>query len=109
MKQQQKGQVVMVQAAVGWLLPSEVKPNSWTDKFDRGAARSVLYVEERPSRNSYRVLVASRGSRPDERQWLDATSIPDVIRTLQDADKAYRKARRKLEGGLIRRILNAVF
>ena len=107
--QQQQGQVVMAAMAVGYLLPAEVKPHTWTDKFDRGSVRTVLYVEEKPIRNAYRALVANRYSRPDERQWFNADDIPRAIKTLQEAQKAHKKARRHLEGGVIRRFLRLVF
>ncbi|MBN9519849.1 hypothetical protein J0H58_15210 [bacterium] len=108
-QQQQQGQVVMAAMAVGYLLPAEVKPQTWTDKFDRGPVRTILYVEKKPVRNAYRILVANRFSRPDERQWFNADDIPHAIKALQDAEKAHKKARRHLEGGVIRRFIRWLF
>ena len=105
---QQQGQLV-VAAAVGYLLPAEVKPNTWSDKFDRGQVRVILHVEERPVSNNYRVLVANRHYRPDERQWWDADEIPNAIKSLQKAHKAHKKARRYLEGGIVRRFFRLLF
>lgn len=107
--QQQGQQVVMAAMAVGYLLPAEVKHNSWTDKFDHGTVRVIFYVEENPLRNSYRVLVANRGYRPDERQWFNADDIPNAIRSLQSALKAHKKAKRYLEGGILRRVIRTLF
>ncbi|MBX9623309.1 MAG: hypothetical protein K2X82_05805 [Gemmataceae bacterium] len=107
--QQQQGQVVMAAVAVGYLLPAEIKPQTWTDKFDHGSVRTILYVEKKPVRNAYRVLVANRYSRPDERQWFNADDIPHAIKALQDAEKAHKKARRHLEGGVIRRFIRWLF
>lgn len=107
---QQKGQpVVVAAAAVGYLLPAEVKPHTWTDKFDHGQVRVILHVEENPIRNSYRVLVANRGYRPDERQWWDAENIPHAISCLKKAQKANKKAKRHLEGGILRRVIRILF
>ena len=114
MRQHSKGQqvaqkVVVASMGVGYLLPAEVKPNAWTDKFDRGSVRVVLYVEQCPIRNSYRILVANRGYRPEERQWLSADDIPNVIKCLQDAQKVHKKAKRYLEGGIVRRFIRWLF
>jgi hypothetical protein len=115
MKQQKQGrdkqgqQVVMAAMAVGYLLPAEQKKHSWSKPFDNGQVRVIFYVEENPIRNSYRVLVANRFYRPDERQWLDADQIPQAIKTLQDVQKAHKKARRHLEGGVIRRLFRLMF
>ena len=83
---------MMAAMAVGYMLPAEVEDNSWTDKFDHGSVRVILYVEEKPLRNFYRVLVANRGYRPDERQWFNADDIPNAIRSLQNAQKAHQKS-----------------
>lgn len=114
MKQKWQGQqkeqpVVVAAAAVGYLLPAEVKPHTWTDKFDHGQVRVILHVEENPIRNSYRVLVANRGYRPDERQWWNADEIPNAIRSLQQAQKVHKKAKRYLEGGILRRVIRTLF
>jgi hypothetical protein len=110
MKKQQGQQLAVVQTvAVGYLLPAEVKPDSWTDKFDHGSVRVIFYVEHRPTTNSYRILVANRGSRPEERQWFNADEIPSAIKCLQKAVKAHKKAKRYLEGGILRRAFRILF
>lgn len=107
--QRQQGQVVMAAMAVGYLLPAEVRKNSWTKPFEEGQVNAIFYVEENPIRNSYRVLVANRRYRPDERQWWDADEIPKAIKALQRVQKAHKKARRHLEGGVIRRFFRLMF
>jgi hypothetical protein len=107
---QQKGQPVVVAAVgVGFLLPEEQKPDSWWKPFEHGSVRVIFYVEKNPIKNSYRVLVANRGYKPDERQWFDADDIPNAIRSLQDAQKAQRRAKRYLEGGMLRRMIRTLF
>ncbi len=106
---QQQGQVVMAAVAVGYLLPAEQKLNSWSVPFDHGQVRTIFYAEENPVRNSYRVLVANRYYRPDERQWWDAAEIPNAIKSLQKAQKAHKKAKRYLEGGIVRRFIRWLF
>jgi hypothetical protein len=114
MRQHSKGQqgaqkVVMASMGVGYLLPAESKPNAWTDKFERGMVRTVLYVEQCPIRHTYRVLVANRGSRPEDRQWFSADDIPNAIKCLQEAQKVHKKAKRYLEGGILRRVIRTLF
>lgn len=101
--------VVVAAVGVGYLLPAEVKPNGWSDKIDNGQVRVVIYVEQRPVRNSYRILVANRGSRPEERQWFNADDIPNAIKSLQEAQKLHKKAKRYLEGGILRRVIRILF
>ena len=108
--QQNGKQFVVAAVAVGWLLPEEFEqPHTWSKPFEHGSARTILYVEENPIRNSYRVLVANRRYRPEERQWLDADDIPSIIRTLQEAQKGHKRAKRKLEGGILRRLFRILF
>jgi hypothetical protein len=114
MRQHSKGQqeaqkVVVTSVGVGYLLPPEAKPPAWTDKIERGAVRVVLYVEKCPIRNSYRFLMANRGYRPEVPQWLPTDQIPNAIKCLQDAQKVDKKAKRHLEGGILRRVIRTLF
>lgn len=102
-------QVVVATMGVGYLIRSEMKPHAWADKIDHGSVRVVFYVENQPVRNKYRVLVANRGARPEERQWFNADDIPNAIKALQDAQKIHKKAKRHLEGGIIRRMIRFLF
>ncbi|MBA4068203.1 MAG: hypothetical protein C0501_31780 [Isosphaera sp.] len=108
-RQQGAQKVVVAAMGVGYLLPAEAKPTAWTDKFDHGSVRVVLYVEQCPIRNSYRILVANRGSRPEDRQWFSADDIPNAIKSLQAAQKVHKKAKRYLEGGILRRVIRTLF
>ena len=108
-KAQQAQKVVMAGAGIGYVLPAEEKADAWTDKFDSGPVRVLLYVEKCPIRNSFRILVANKGARRDEEQWIPAEKISDAIKCLLDADKVYKKAKRHLEGGILRRVIRTLF
>jgi hypothetical protein len=107
--EQQAHKVVFAGMGVGYLLPAEAKTTGWTDHYDNGSVRAVLYVEQCPIRNSYRVLVANKSYRPEVRQWFDGDDIPNAIRSLQQAQKVLKKAKRHLEGGILRRVIRTLF
>ena len=108
-RQQGAQKVVVAAVGVGYLLPAEVKPTSWTEPFVNGSVRVLLYVEQCPMRNSYRILVANKNYDPEARQWFNADDIPNAIKSLQAAQTVHKKAKRYLEGGILRRVIRTLF
>lgn len=102
-------QVVVAAVAIDSMFPPDLKPNAWKDFVEVGPIRIPLYAQDNPFGNTYRMLVANRSYKRTEEQWLDLERIPDVIKALEKADKKYKKAKQKLEGGLLRRMFRAIF
>jgi hypothetical protein len=106
--QVENGNTVLM-AAVMDLFPRDLKPNTYVDVARAGSIRIPLYAEERPFGNAYRMLVTGADCERGKEPWLDLEKIPDVIKALREAEKKYKKAKRHLEGGVVRRVFRILF
>ncbi len=108
-KEKPKVEVVVAAVALATMYPDDLKPKDYKDVVEVGPVRIPLYARENPFGNSYRMLVASRYYTRKQEQWLDMERIPDVIEALKKVEKKYKKAKRHLEGGILRRVIRFLF
>ena len=85
------------------------KGDHWCRPFKAGGnVKTILLVRDTVVGYEYRVTVANPSQQKGEEQWFDGRDIPDSIHTLLEAKRAWKQARRALEGGLARRTLRRI-
>lgn len=81
-----------------------VSERAWVRRFGVGPVQPVLWVKKTVIGFDYRVLVSNSEKKKDEAQWFDILEVPLLVFSFLGLWSAWKKARRGLEGGPVRRL-----